>query len=165
MKRRQFLRTGGAAALALSGARRYAEAFADTRLRVGVIGAGWYGKCDLFRLVQVAPVEVVSLCDVDSAVLRDAALQVAARQASRKTPRTYADYRAMLAERDLDRYFPLEFDSNPPDAPPPATLDYGDLQVVWTHRYWGATPDPRHPWGATLFGDKGTLEVSSPTSP
>ena len=92
MKRRHFLRTGGAAALALSGARRYAEAFADTRLRVGVIGAGWYGKCDLFRLVQVAPVEVVSLCDVDSAVLRDAALQVAARQASRKTPRTYADY-------------------------------------------------------------------------
>ena len=326
MKRRHFLRTGGAAALALSGAHRYAEAFADTRLRVGLIGTGWYGKCDLFRLLQVAPAEVVSLCDVDSAMLRDAARQVAARQASKKTPRTYADYRAMLAERDLDLvivatpdhwhalpmiaaveagadvyvekpvsvdvvearamvaaarrhgrvvqvgtqrrstphlveareeivrsgrlgrvglveihgYFPVEFDTNPPDAPPPATLDYdswtgpapmrpfnallhpmgwrafmeygngmvgdigvhmldmvrwmlglgaprrvssagsffpppakvnisdtqtatfdyGDLQVVWTHRYWGATPEPRHPWGATLFGDKGTLKAS-----
>ena len=41
-----------------------------------------------------------------------------------------------------------------------ATFDYGDLQVVWTHRYWGATPEPRHPWGATLFGDKGTLKAS-----
>jgi ornithine cyclodeaminase/alanine dehydrogenase-like protein (mu-crystallin family) len=102
MKRRHFLRTGSAAALGLSGFHRYAKAFADTRLRVGVIGAGWYGKCDPFRLLQVAPVEVVSLCDVDSAMLRDVADQVAARQASRKTPRTYGDYRAMPAERGLD---------------------------------------------------------------
>ena len=327
MKRRHFLRTGSAAALGLSAFHRYAEAFADTRLRVGVIGAGWYGKCDLFRLLQVAPAEVVSLCDVDSAMLRDAAGQVAARQASKKTPRTFGDYRTMLAERDLDvvivatpdhwhalpaiaaveagadvyvekpvsvdvvearamvaaarkhgrvvqvgtqrrstphlveareeivrsgrlgrvgyveihSYFPLEFDTNPPDTAPPATLDYdfwtgpapmrpfnallhpmgwrafmeygngmvgdigvhmldmvrwmlglgaprrvssagslfarpgakvnisdtqtatfdyGDLQVVWTHRFWGVPPDPRHPWGATLFGDKGTLKAS-----
>ena len=26
--------------------------------------------------------------------------------------------------------------------------------------YWGATPDPRHPWGATLQGDEGTLKAS-----
>jgi len=32
MKPRHFLRTGGAAALVLSAAHRYAEAFADTRL-------------------------------------------------------------------------------------------------------------------------------------
>ncbi len=102
MNRRHFLRTGSAAAAALSGIPRYAEAFADARPRVGVIGTGWYGKCDLFRLLQVAPVEVVSLCDVDSAMLEDAAEQVAARQASKWTPRTYRDYRAMLAERDLD---------------------------------------------------------------
>jgi predicted dehydrogenase len=41
-----------------------------------------------------------------------------------------------------------------------ATFDYGDLQVVWTHRFWGAAPDPRHPWGATLYGDKGSLKAS-----
>ena len=327
MKRRHFLRTGGAAALALSGAHRYAEAFADTRLRVGVIGTGWYGKCDLFRLMQVAPVEVVSLCDVDSVMLQDAASQVAARQASKKTPRTYGDYRKMLAERDLDLvivatpdhwhalpmiaaveagadvyvekpisvdvvegqamvaaarkhgrvvqvgtqrrstphlveareeivrsgrmgrvgsveiygYFPLDYDRSPNDTAPPATLDYelwtgpapmrpfnpllhprgwrafmeygngvvgdigihmldmvrwlmdlgaprrvssagsvfvqaggkanitdtqtaifdyGELQVVWTHRFWGAPPHPKYPWGATLYGEKGTLKAS-----
>ena len=32
------------AALALSGLPRFGEAFADKRLRVGVIGSGWYGK-------------------------------------------------------------------------------------------------------------------------
>jgi len=44
-----------------------AAEFADQKKRVGLIGTGWYGKCDLFRLIQVAPVEVVALCDVDSA--------------------------------------------------------------------------------------------------
>ena len=327
MNRRHFLRTGSAAAAGLSGLHRYAEAFADTKLRVGVIGTGWYGKCDLFRLLQVAPVEVVSLCDVDSAMLGDAAEQVAARQASRRTPRTYRDYRAMLAERDLDLvivatpdhwhalptiaaieagadvyvekpisvdvvegqamlaaarrhgrvvqvgtqrrstphlvearddivrsgrlgrvghveiygYFPLTYDKNPPDLPSPDSLDYdlwtgpapmrsynamlhprgwrafmeygngiigdigihmldmvrwmlglgaprrvsssgsafvlaggkanipdiqtaifdyGDLQVVWTHRFWGAPPDPKRRWGATLYGETGTLHAS-----
>lgn len=80
MNRRHFLRTGGAAALALSGVARYSQAFADARLRVSLIGTGWYGKGDLFRLLQVAPVDVVSLCDVDSAMLADAAEQVATRQ-------------------------------------------------------------------------------------
>ncbi|HEV7500874.1 MAG TPA: Gfo/Idh/MocA family oxidoreductase, partial [Vicinamibacteria bacterium] len=102
MNRRQFLTSGAALAVASSGLGRYAEAFADTPLRVGLIGTGWYGKADLFRLIQVAPVEVVSLCDVDSAMLADAAQQVAGRQVSKKTPRTYADYRRMLGEKDLD---------------------------------------------------------------
>jgi len=328
MHRRQFLRTGGgAAAFTASGLRRFGEVFADTRPRVGLIGTGWYGKSALFRLLQVAPAEVVSLCDVDSAMLEDAASQVAARQASGKTPRAWHDYRAMLAERDLDlvlvstpdhwhalpmieavssgadvwvekpvsvdvvegqamvaaarrhrrvvqvnterrstphlvearneivqagrlgrvglveicSYYPTRSDPNPPEVPPPATLDwdfwtgpapmrpyntlvhprgwrsfmeygngivgdmaihmldmvrwmmglgmprrissaggrylwpgtrvnisdtqtatfdYGDLQVVWTHRLWGSAPDPRYPWAATLYGDEGTLKAS-----
>jgi predicted dehydrogenase len=326
MNRRHFLRTSSAAA-ALSALYRYPDALADTRPRVGLIGTGWYGKCNLFRLLQVAPVEVVSLCDVDSAMLRDAAEQVAARQSSKKAPRTYGDYRTMLAERDLDLvivatpdhwhalptiaaveagadvyvekpisvdvvegramvaaarqhgrvvqvgtqrrstphlveardeilragrlgkvghveihgYFPLQFQRNPPDVAPPASLDYelwtgpapmrpynallhprqwrafmeygngvvgdigihmldmvrwmldlgaprrisstggvfvqpggkanipdtqtavfdyGGLQMVWTHRFWGAPPDPKHRWGATLYGEKGTLKAS-----
>src|SRR5205814_3296377 len=47
-------------------------------------------------------VEVVALCDVDKQMLEDAAERVAARQVSKKTPRSYSDYRAMLKERDLD---------------------------------------------------------------
>src|SRR5271157_6375607 len=94
MNRRQFLSTstaGMASAMA-----------AGKPKRVGIIGPGWYGKCDLFRLIQVSPVEVVSMCDVDKQMLSQAADMVASRQASRKTPRTFADYREMLKEKDLD---------------------------------------------------------------
>src|SRR5262245_15604974 len=102
MNRRSFLQAG-AAGLALSRAGTFAAEFADTKPpRVGLIGCGWYGKADLLRLVQVAPVEVVSLCDVDKTMLADAAKMVATRQVSKKEPRTYADYREMLKEKDLD---------------------------------------------------------------
>ena len=41
-----------------------------------------------------------------------------------------------------------------------ATFDFGDLNVVWQHRTWGDPPDPKYPWGATFYGDKGTLKAS-----
>ncbi|HZR21160.1 MAG TPA: gfo/Idh/MocA family oxidoreductase, partial [Verrucomicrobiae bacterium] len=81
MNRRKFLQMG-AAGLALSALAPYAAEFADQKKRVGLIGSGWYGKCDLLRLIQVAPVEVVSLCDVDKHMLNEAADIVATRQLS-----------------------------------------------------------------------------------
>jgi len=322
MNRRQFLSasTAGLAALRAT--------YADQKpRRVGLIGCGWYGKADLFRLIQVAPVDVVSLCDVDRHMLAQAADMTAARQASKHRPRTYGDYREMLRERDLDIvliatpdhwhalamiaaleagadvyvekpisadivegqamlaaarkhrrvvqvgterrstphiieardrfirerklgpiglveiycYYHMRPTENPPDtAPPPnldyelwtgpapmrpyntlvhprswrafmeygngivgdmcihmfdmvrwmlglgwpkrvssqggilvqkeskantsdtqtAVFDYDDLKVVWQHRTWGAPPDPNYPWGATFYGDRGTLKVS-----
>ena len=101
MYRRDFLKQS-AALLAVSGLPSYAGQLADMKKRVGLIGSGWYGKSDLLRLVQVAPVEVVSLCDVDKQMVSDAADLVATRQLSKKRPRVYSDYRAMLKERDLD---------------------------------------------------------------
>ena len=41
-----------------------------------------------------------------------------------------------------------------------ATFDFNDLRVVWQHRSWGEAPDPKYGWGATFYGDKGTLKVS-----
>ncbi|MEQ8789255.1 MAG: Gfo/Idh/MocA family oxidoreductase [Pirellulaceae bacterium] len=102
MDRRQFL-SAGAAATAMAVLSRHAYAAAgEKHRRVGLIGTGWYGKCDLLRLIQVSPVEVVSLCDVDSKLLAEATDIVSTRQASKKKPRTYGDYREMLAEKDLD---------------------------------------------------------------
>jgi predicted dehydrogenase len=327
MNRRDFLKTAGAAATLAAVPRYGAAAWAAGPKRVGLIGTGWYGKTDLFRLLQVAPVEVVSLCDADSRMLADAAAQVASRQASKKTPRTFSDYRKMLAEKDLDIvliatpdhwhalpmieaaksgmdiyvqkpisidvaegqamlaaarkynrvvqvgmqrrstphlvtardriiregklgtvafaeiycYYHMRATGNPPDTAPPPHLDYelwtgpapmrpynalvhprgwrafmeysngivGDMcvhmldmvrwmldlgmptrvwssggilvdkaskanttdtqeasfefpnmKVVWTHRSWGDPPDPKYPWGATIYGDKGTLKAS-----
>ena len=70
--------------------------------RVGLIGSGWYGKSDLWRLIQVAPVEVVSICDVDKRMLAGAVEITSQRQKSKKTPRGYGDYRVMLKESELD---------------------------------------------------------------
>jgi len=325
MNRRQFLRRT-AAALAFSALPSYAVEFGDLKKRVGLIGCGWYGKVDLLRLIQVAPVEVVSLCDVDTTMLNDAADLVAARQLSKKKPRTYLDYRAMLKEKDLDLvliatpdhwhalpmieackagadiycqkptgvdvvecqamlaaarkyqrvvqigtqrrstphlieardrvikegklgtiarveiccYYHMRASGNPPDTTPPAnldfemwtgpaplrpynqwvhprgwrafmeysngivgdmcvhmfdmvrwmmnfgwpktissdggilvdkaskanisdtqnvTFDFGELQVIWSHRTWGDAPDPKYPWAAIFYGDKGTLKA------
>jgi predicted dehydrogenase len=327
MDRRKFLQAG-AAGLAWSAVGGHAaELFGSDPKRVGLIGSGWYGKADLLRLIQVAPVEVVSLCDVDKKMLSEAAEIVASRQKSKKMPRTYGDYRAMLKEKDLDIviigtpdhwhalpmiaaveagadvyvqkpisvdvaegkvmldaarkhkrvvqvgtqrrstphlieardrivkegklgkiglvevycYYHMRARGNPPDTNPPeyldyemwtgpapmrpynsivhprgwrafmeygngimgdmcihmldmvrwmldlgwpkrvassggilvekgskanipdtqtATFDFGDLDVVWQHRTWGTEPDPKYPWGATIYGDKGTLKLS-----
>jgi predicted dehydrogenase len=41
-----------------------------------------------------------------------------------------------------------------------ASFDFPNLRVVWTHRSYGSAPDPAYPWGATIYGDKGTLKAS-----
>jgi predicted dehydrogenase len=102
MNRRDFIKGTAATSFAIATASPFAAEFADMKKRVGLIGTGWYGKIDLLRLIQVAPVEVVSLCDVDKKMLSDAADIVASRQKSGKKPRTYSDYREMLKEKDLD---------------------------------------------------------------
>ncbi len=77
MNRRKFL-----TAAAMSGLGAYAAALLDSKpRRVGLIGCGWYGKIDLLRLIQIAPVEVVSLCDVDRDMLANAADIVASTAA------------------------------------------------------------------------------------
>ena len=105
MDRRQFIAASAATGLSLAAAkeRLLAQEIADQKpKRVGLIGCGWYGKSDLFRLIQVAPVEVISLCDPDKKQLDKAAEIVSQRQQSHKRPRLYGDYREMLKEKDLD---------------------------------------------------------------
>jgi len=91
MHRRDFLQatSAGLATAALPG---YFVRAADPKpLRVGLIGTGWYGKCSLFRLIQVLPtVEVVSLCDVDKKMVAEAADLIGRRTKSDKKPRCTA---------------------------------------------------------------------------
>lgn len=103
INRRRFLK-GATATLALSafGASGMDIINPAKTLRVALIGTGWYGKSDLFRLIQVAPVSVVALCDVDKHQLAEAAKMVSQRQKSGKSPLLYNDYRKMLSENELD---------------------------------------------------------------
>jgi predicted dehydrogenase len=99
--RRRFLTTSSAVvATGLLGADG-ADVAAKPR-RVGLIGAGWYGKSDLWRLVQVAPVEIVAVADPDRRMLEGAVGIAEQRQASHARPAAYGDYRRMLADHELD---------------------------------------------------------------
>src|SRR5258705_8818160 len=103
MNLRQFLQKISAAVLALTAASYVPATFAAEKTRrVGLIGAGWYGKSDLWRLVQVEPVEIVSICDPDQHMLAGAVEIASQRQKSKRKPRTYGDYREMLKEKDLE---------------------------------------------------------------
>jgi len=105
ISRRRFLRSGAALSALAAFPALGAEALdlvSGKPKRVGLIGAGWYGKSDLWRLLQVAPVEVISICDADQRMLAGAVEMAGQRQKSGKRPRGYGDFREMLKEKDLD---------------------------------------------------------------
>jgi predicted dehydrogenase len=103
INRRRFL-SGATASFALAalGANALDMVYLQKTWKVGLIGTGWYGKSDLFRLIQVAPVDVVALCDVDKNILNAAGALVSKRQKSGRVPKLYGDYRKMLAENQFD---------------------------------------------------------------
>lgn len=105
MHRRKFIRnTSGALALTALQGPGLNLLNSETNRRVALIGAGWYGKSDLFRLMQVAPVDVVALCDVDKHQLDEAANMVSLRQQNHKRPVLYGDYRKLLSEQNQISY-------------------------------------------------------------
>lgn len=101
--RRRFLKNSSAAfALASLGDYGLDLFFREKRWRVGLIGCGWYGKSDLARLMQVAQIDVVGLCDVDQNHINEAVRLVQERQGSDASPYTYTDYRKMLDQHEFD---------------------------------------------------------------
>ena len=72
--------------------------FPQKPYRIGLIGTGWYGKSDLFRLIQVTRTQVVGLCDVDQNMLKEAASLLGESH----KPRLYSDYRDMCQKEELD---------------------------------------------------------------
>jgi predicted dehydrogenase len=49
--------------------------------------------------------------------------------------------------------------ANTPDTQT-ATFEFGELPVLWQHRTWGHPADGDYPWGAILYGERGTLKLS-----
>jgi len=95
MQRRQFLAT--VPALLLSPPPLHLR----PRHKVALIGCGWYGKNDLMRLIQVADVEVVGLCDVDQRMLEEADILLRQRQPKQK-PKHYTKHEELLAREKPD---------------------------------------------------------------
>jgi predicted dehydrogenase len=98
MERRVFLGTLAAGAAALG--RRSAAEQAKEKVRLGLVGCGWYGGVVLDAAFKAGGVEVVALCDVDSEHLEKIAQKVAGLQGS--APRTFRDWREMLDAPGLE---------------------------------------------------------------
>jgi predicted dehydrogenase len=102
ISRRRFLQTSaGALAFSTLGADAAERVLSGKKRRVGLIGSGWYGKSDLWRLAQVAPIEIVSIADPDKHMLASAT-EIAAQRFPAMKPRTFADYREMLKAEQHD---------------------------------------------------------------
>lgn len=99
--RRHFLQTSAAGALALTQAPAVLRgAEPDRKLKLGLIGCGWYGMVDVEAAFKVGGVEVVALCDVDSEHLNQSADKVAKLQGRR--PKTFKLHADLLAEPGLE---------------------------------------------------------------
>lgn len=99
--RRAFLQTTAVGALALSQIPAITRAAdAERKLKLGLIGCGWYGLVDVEAAFKVGGVEVVALCDVDSEHLSQAADKIEKLQGQR--PQTFKDYRELLKAPGLE---------------------------------------------------------------
>jgi predicted dehydrogenase len=72
----------------------------DRKLKLGLIGCGWYGMVDLNAALEAGNVEAVVLSDVDSEHLETSAAEIEKKQGTR--PRTVKDYRDLLDTPGLD---------------------------------------------------------------
>lgn len=102
INRRQFLGTAAASTLAMttfSGGAATVTA-EGRKLKLGLIGCGWYGMVDVKAAFKVGGVEVVALCDVDSEHLSKSADEVEKLQG--KPPQTFKLYEDLLKAPGLE---------------------------------------------------------------
>ncbi|MDO5524158.1 MAG: Gfo/Idh/MocA family oxidoreductase [Bacteroidia bacterium] len=66
----------------------------NSKLKIGLIGSGWYGMVITKAALKVGGVEVIAVCDVDSEHLKNSAAEIETLQGSR--PKEFKDYRDLL---------------------------------------------------------------------
>jgi predicted dehydrogenase len=100
MNRRKFIKTTAISTMAMTGILRGSPQKNTGKLKVGLIGCGWYGMVDVRAALKVGGVEVIALCDVDTKHLEESADQVEKMQSSR--PQTFKHYEELLNTPGLE---------------------------------------------------------------
>jgi predicted dehydrogenase len=103
MKRRKFLRMASMSTAALATSFYLPEYQSDRKLKIGLIGAGWYGMVDVKAALKVGGVEVIAICDVDSEHLNSSASELEKLQGIR--PKTFKYYQELLDMKGLQAVF------------------------------------------------------------
>lgn len=73
------------------------------KLKIGLIGCGWYGMVITKAALESGDVEVVAVCDVDSEHLNGSAAEIEKLQGKR--PAVFAGYRELLEVKDMQAVF------------------------------------------------------------
>ncbi len=103
MKRRKFIELSTAGSAAVATSFYLPDSSRDRTLRVGLIGAGWYGMVDIKAALKTGGVEVIAICDVDSAHLNSSADEIDKLQGKR--PLTFKYYQDLLDTKGLEAVF------------------------------------------------------------
>jgi predicted dehydrogenase len=103
MKRREFLKKASLGSATLAGLFYIPSNDADRKLKIGLIGAGWYGMVDIRAAFKAGNVEVTGICDVDSEHLKVAADEIEKLQGYR--PATFKYYNELLDMKGLEAVF------------------------------------------------------------
>jgi predicted dehydrogenase len=101
INRRQFIGSAAAGTSVLGSVlTRAADDAGAKKLKLGLIGCGWYGMVDVGAAFKAGGVEIVALCDVDSEHLNKSAVEVEKLQG--KAPATFKLYQDLLNTPGLE---------------------------------------------------------------
>jgi len=103
MERRNFIKSASFGSAALVSAFSIPAFSQDRKLKIGLIGAGWYGMVIATAALKVGRVEVIAVCDVDTDHLNSSADELAKLQGTR--PKTYKHYQELLDIKGLEAVF------------------------------------------------------------
>ncbi len=100
MERRSFIKNATLGSVVLT-VPFYVPSLSDERkIKIGLIGAGWYGMVVTKAALKVGGVDVIGICDVDSEHLNNSADEVAKIQGTR--PKTFKYYQELLDMKGLE---------------------------------------------------------------
>ncbi len=103
MERRNFIKKTSIGSAALVSAFNIPAFSLDRKLKIGLIGAGWYGMVIAKAALKVGGVEVIAVCDVDTEHLNSSADELAKLQGTR--PQTFKYYKDLLDIKGLEAVF------------------------------------------------------------
>lgn len=103
MKRRKFIELSAAVSAAMASSLYLPNISQERKLKIGLIGAGWYGMVITKAALKVGGVEVIALCDVDTAHLNASADELEKLQGKR--PKTFKNYHDLLDIKGLEAVF------------------------------------------------------------
>jgi predicted dehydrogenase len=103
MERRKFIKVTSLGSAAIASNLYFNPPADDGKLKIGLIGAGWYGMVIAKAALKVGGVEVIGICDVDSDHLNNSANELEKIQGGR--PKTFKYYHELLEMKGLEAIF------------------------------------------------------------